>query len=156
MSITLRIIESMIFFMAFLFFFFCTQKTTAHRRYVDDVPIEVKHARQQEMSKAFRHSADVLHRGFIGREQLILIEGASKKSDQNYFGRNDANIKVIVPRISIPVGAAMAPDANCHTKIIEPGDFVVAKVTESNSQVLKGIPLYHTTISSYAAMQKIT
>lgn len=63
----------------------------------------------------------------------------SKRSDQELFGRNDANIKVIVPSIEIPV----AQGSNIITKGIKAGDLVMVKITNSNSQVLKGEPLYH-------------
>lgn len=76
----------------------------------------------------------------------------SKKSNSEYYGRIDANIKVIVPRVPIPINHTDYNGQSCNeTKTLEPGDFIVAKITESNSQSLKGIPLYHSTISTYAA-----
>lgn len=117
------------------------------------MPVPVKHARVQAMAKAFRHGAEELHRKFVGQEQLILIEGPSKKTDREYYGRNDANIKVIVPRIPIPVGANSSADSDCGHKLLDAGDFIVARVSDSNSQSLKGLPLYHSSISSYATMK---
>lgn len=66
-----------------------------------------------------------------------------------YFGRNDANIKVIIPDTMIP---ACISDPQ-KVRSILPGDFVVTQITESNSQVLKGIPLYHSTITDFSRKQ---
>lgn len=74
-----------------------------------------------------------------------------------YFGRNDANIKVIIPAdrpIAENCASAKRPSNDTTLHNIKPGDFVVAKITESNSQVLKGVPLYHATISDHFAEQE--
>lgn len=51
------------------------QKTTAHRRYQDDVPAPVKLQRLQRMVNLFRSHAEKLNRVQIGSHQLVLIEG---------------------------------------------------------------------------------
>lgn len=68
-----------------------------------------------------------------------------------YFGRNDANIKVIVP-VDEPIAENFTATSSRNTLLrkILPGDFIVAQITESNSQVLKGLPLYHTTITQHS------
>ncbi|XP_002053067.3 CDK5RAP1-like protein [Drosophila virilis] len=141
---TISLIESVRYNVAFLFAYSMREKTTAHRRYVDDVPALVKTARLQRMVQAFREGATQLHKRFEGQEQLILIEGKSKRSENFWFGRNDANIKVIVPAASLPTA-----EANVSAKDINVGDFVVARIVDSNSQVLKGIPLHISSIGSY-------
>ncbi|XP_034114027.1 CDK5RAP1-like protein [Drosophila albomicans] len=141
---TISLIRSVRYNVAFLFAYSMREKTTAHRRYVDDVPSEVKTARLKRMVEAFREGATKLHRHFEGREQLILVEGKSKRSDNYWFGRNDANIKVIVPATALPL-----TQNSGQLKDINVGDFVVAKVVDSNSQVLKGIPLRYSSICDY-------
>lgn len=114
------------------------------------------------MIKTFRDGAELLNSKFVGRKQTILIEGVrmliflniftyfflnfrfqqSKKSEYELFGRNDANIKVIIPAIDIPID-----HQNTEKRPIVAGDFVSAEILESNSQILKGKPLYHTVIS---------
>lgn len=71
------------------------EKTAAHRRYKDDVPNSVKQKRLERMIKTYRMHAEFLNRSQIGRLQLILIEGHSKRSTRQLVGRNDQNIKVI-------------------------------------------------------------
>ncbi|XP_064553263.1 CDK5RAP1-like protein [Drosophila montana] len=147
---TISLIERVRYNVAFLFAYSMREKTTAHRRYADDVPAAVKTARLQRMVKAFREGATQLHKSFEGQEQLILIEGKSKRSESFWFGRNDANIKVIVPAAFLPTDKA-----NVSAKDINVGDFVVARIVDSNSQVLKGIPLHISSIGSYNHSRKI-
>ncbi|KAH8307624.1 hypothetical protein KR044_005887 [Drosophila immigrans] len=146
---TISLIRSVRYNVAFLFAYSMRERTTAHRRYVDDVTSDVKTSRLKRMVETFREGATELHKNFEGHEQLILIEGKSKRSDSYWFGRNDANIKVIVPATTLPMShnSRLVKDINV-------GDFVVAKVVESNSQVLKGIPLRYSSISDYHSSRK--
>ncbi|XP_011185303.2 CDK5RAP1-like protein [Zeugodacus cucurbitae] len=139
---TLTLMKLVRYNVAFLFAYSMRERTTAHRRYKDDVPATVKTERLQQMVQVFRQEATELHKFFVGREELILIEGKSKRSDQCWFGRNDANIKVIVPNV-------MLTDDKEINREISMGDFVVAKITDSNSQVLKGTPLSISSIAQF-------
>lgn len=144
---TINLIDQVRYNVAFLFAYSMREKTTAHRRYKDDVPINVKTERLQRMVKAFRQGATELHDRYKGREELILIEGKSKRSDDYVFGRNDANIKVIVPIKILPLSLGTKQE----TKEIAPGDFVATYIEETNSQVLKGKPLYITNLQEFYA-----
>lgn len=144
---TLELIEQVRYNVAFLFAYSMREKTTAHRRYNDDVPLDIKIERLQRMIKAFRQVATDLHKQYEGRNELILIEGKSKRSTDCVFGRNDANIKVIVPIKKLQ----LYYDGKTETKEICPGDFVVATIEESNSQVLKGRPLHISSIQDFYA-----
>jgi tRNA A37 methylthiotransferase MiaB len=57
--------------------FYVLQKTTAYRRYKDDVPNEIKVERVKKMFSVFRRDAEILNKQFVNTEQLILIEGVS-------------------------------------------------------------------------------
>lgn len=144
---TVTLIEEVRYNVAFLFAYSMREKTTAHRRYKDDVPQDIKTLRLQRMVKAFREGAAALHKQYEGRKDLILIEGKSKRSEDFVFGRNDANIKVIVPIKNISVG--VDGDNSTSSRNITVGDYVVAKIYESNSQVLKGDPLYFSSIQDF-------
>jgi tRNA A37 methylthiotransferase MiaB len=98
------------------------QKTTAFRKFTDDVAHEVKVDRLQRMVQVFRRNAMLLNENLVGTTQLILIENASKRSADEVFGRCDGNIKVIVPSSSD----------------ISVGDYAAVEITSANSQVLKG------------------
>lgn len=146
-SETISLIRQVKYHTAFLFAYSMREKTTAHRRYEDDVPEEKKQQRLREMIAAFRAGAEQLNRQFVGREELVLVEGFSKRSKDDLSGRNDGNIKVILPSGDVPMGHSNADER----KTIVSGDYVAVKIVESNSQILKGVPLYHTTISEFAA-----
>lgn len=56
------------------------KKTTAHRRYDDDVPAEVKRRRLEEMITLFRTQVEMMNKAQIGKQQLILVEGVRQLS----------------------------------------------------------------------------
>lgn len=135
--------------MAYLFAYSMREKTTAHRRYEDDVPRNVKIERLQRMNNLYRGHLEQTNRMQIGQIQLVLVEGKSKRSNAHLYGRNDGNIKVILPQGDIPdvTGKEMLT--------IKPGDYIVVQINDSSSQVLKGIPLYHTKLVDYYANNAI-
>ncbi|XP_035893775.1 CDK5RAP1-like protein [Anopheles stephensi] len=147
---TVTLIESVGYHAAFLFAYSMREKTTAHRRYSDDVPGDVKQERLRRMIVAFRSEAERLNRQFIDRTELILVEGYSKRSRTDLAGRNDGNVKVIIPAGPIRSNR----EGNCNDlRPIGVGDYVAVRISESNSQILKGEPLYHTTLREFYAVR---
>lgn len=124
------------------------EKTTAHRRYKDNVPQSVKLERLQRMASVFRKHAEVLNKAQVEQTQLILIEGDSKKSDQQLVGRNDGNLKVVIPKTELPCKKSVG------LREIKAGDYVVVRINGATSQGLRGAPLYHTTLSEYCRKQQ--
>ena len=57
------------------------EKTRAHRRLVDDVPLEVKNARMRSALDVYREIAAELNAEFVGTKQLALVEGVRKILD---------------------------------------------------------------------------
>lgn len=139
---TISLMKDIKYNVAYLFAYSMREKTTAHRRFQDDVPQEVKIKRLQEMVKVFRECATEAQSKFNGTEQLILIEGNSKRSEKQLFGRNDANIKVIVPDVSID-------DNLGESRAMKPGNFVKVKILNTNSQVLIGDPVCHSNLDVF-------
>lgn len=127
--------------MAYMFAYSMREKTTAHRRYQDDVPAEVKQERLSRLISVYRRRVGEIYRKYVGQVELVLIEGTSKRRAEDVFGRNDGNVKVIVPRRKMNEGEDELE--------LFPGDFVATRITDANSQVLKGMPLYKTTISEF-------
>jgi hypothetical protein len=62
------------------------QKTHAHRRYVDDVPEEVKKARLEEIIGVFRAGAANRNAQLVGTTQLVLLEGVRRLAACPYLG----------------------------------------------------------------------
>ncbi|XP_050080402.1 CDK5RAP1-like protein [Anopheles maculipalpis] len=146
---TVSLIETIGYHAAFLFAYSMREKTTAHRRYVDDVPGDVKQERLRRMIVTYRKEAECLNRQFIGRTELILVEGYSKRSRTDLAGRNDGNVKVIVP--AGPIRSSQEAGRE-DLRPVGVGDYVAVRIVESNSQILKGVPLYHTTLQDFYAV----
>jgi tRNA-2-methylthio-N6-dimethylallyladenosine synthase len=71
----------------------------------DDVPEEVKAKRLQEIIDLQQKISYEKNQELIGKEENILVEGFSKKSDQFIAGRSDTNKVVIIPfDLAIRVG----------------------------------------------------
>ncbi len=86
----------------------------------DDVSEEVKTKRLQEIIDVQREISLEINQNAVGTEEVILIEGYSKKSNQYFSGRTDTNKVVIIP---------------CNDKIKE-GDFVKVKINKATSATL--------------------
>src|SRR5690606_36648627 len=72
--------------------------TLAARRYKDDVPQEVKKRRLQEIVEKERTLALKNMQKEVGKVRTVLIEGPSKRSDQDFCGRTDQNKMVVFPK----------------------------------------------------------
>ena len=63
-----------------------------------------------------------LNKKDIGKTFEVLIEGDSKKSDQDFKGRNSQNKQVVFPK----------------KEGLKPGDYAFVKINSSTSATLKG------------------
>jgi tRNA-2-methylthio-N6-dimethylallyladenosine synthase len=71
--------------------------TLAARKYADDVPEDVKSRRLQEIIKLQNDISKAKNKAREGSIQRVLVEGTSKKSENDLKGRSDQNIVVIFP-----------------------------------------------------------
>jgi tRNA-2-methylthio-N6-dimethylallyladenosine synthase len=95
---TLSLFEYCQYDLAYMYFYSERPGTLAERRFKDDVPLEVKKRRLQEIVALHRiHSLKSMEKE-IGTTAKVLIEGNSKKSDEYWAGRNDQNKMVIFPK----------------------------------------------------------
>ncbi|KAK5641966.1 hypothetical protein RI129_010513 [Pyrocoelia pectoralis] len=140
---TISLLKIVRYNMAYLFPYSMREKTTAHRRYEDDVPSHIKQTRLEQMIDTYRSIVKTVNYSQIGQKHLVLVEGESKRSDLCLQGRNDSNCKVIFPIGDIP------QINGGQIRTIKQGDYIVVHINVANSQVLKGIPLYHTTLSNF-------
>jgi tRNA-2-methylthio-N6-dimethylallyladenosine synthase len=88
----------------------------------DDVPEEVKSKRLQEIIDLQQKISLEKNLELTGKEEVILIEGFSKKSVDFYAGRTDTNKVVIVP----------------SNEFITPGVYVRVKINRATSATLFG------------------
>lgn len=94
---TLSMMDYVKYDFAYMFAYSERPGTLAAKRYEDDVPEDLKKRRLTEVvNKQQEHSLYRLQ-NFVGNVQKVLIEGFSKRSDQDYCGRNDQNTMVVFP-----------------------------------------------------------
>ncbi len=118
---TLSLMDIVKFDFSYMFFYSERPGTLAAKKYADDIPLEVKKRRLAEVitkQSALSHERNKLD---LGKEQLILIEGTSKKSTEELKGRNSANKVVIVPNGN-------------YSK----GDYIKVKITDCTPATLFG------------------
>jgi len=84
---------------AYMFMYSERPGTLAAKRYADDIPEDVKKARLQEIVAKQQQYSHVRLQSQLGKVQKVLIEGYSKKSDQDFCGRNDQNAMVVFPKV---------------------------------------------------------
>lgn len=78
--------------------------TPAAKKLADDVPEEVKQRRLAEIIKIHRESALKRNLNHVGKTHRVLIEGTSKRSVDQLFGRNDQNAVVVFDRVDFRKG----------------------------------------------------
>lgn len=110
------------------------------------MPAEVKRRRLEELISVFREEATRANEAMVGRSQLVLVEGPSKRSAAELCGRNDGNIRVVFPDTEMEDGTGSGAVVRA-----QPGDYVLVKVTAASSQTLKGVLLRRTTLRESAA-----
>ncbi|ACU63334.1 tRNA (N6-isopentenyl adenosine(37)-C2)-methylthiotransferase MiaB [Chitinophaga pinensis] len=84
--------------LAYMFFYSERPGTLAARRYQDDVPEEVKKRRLSEIVDLHRAQSLKSMQQDVGKTFKVLIEGVSKRSEDQLFGRTDHNKVVVFPK----------------------------------------------------------
>jgi len=95
---TLSVMEYSRYDMSYMFFYSERPGTLAERRYTDDVPMEVKKRRLQEIVELQNRLSQESNKKDLGKTFKVLIEGDSKKSDKDWMGRNSQNKVVVFPK----------------------------------------------------------
>ncbi len=95
---TLRLMEYVRYHFGYMFAYSDRPGTPAHKKMEDNVPNEVKKRRLQEIILLQGiHSKERLQE-FIGKTVEVLIEKESKKSKDEWAGRNPQNAMVVFPK----------------------------------------------------------
>jgi tRNA-2-methylthio-N6-dimethylallyladenosine synthase len=101
---TLSLMDFVRYDMAYMFFYSERPGTLAARKLADDVPLEVKKRRLQEIIDLQQiHSAKRNERA-VGRVHQVLVENFSKRSKEHLSGRNSQNQVVIFPKQNFKKG----------------------------------------------------
>jgi len=101
---SLSLMEYCKFDLAYLYYYSERPGTLAARRMKDDIPLDVKKRRLQELVDLYRsHSLESMQKE-VGKTFSVLVEGYSKKSQSDFFGRNDQNKVIVFPKEDYRIG----------------------------------------------------
>jgi tRNA-2-methylthio-N6-dimethylallyladenosine synthase len=95
---TLSLMEYSKYDFSYMFFYSERPGTLASRRYTDDIPDEVKKRRLDEIVKLQNRLSLESNVNDIGKTFMVLIEGDSKKSKEEWRGRSSQNKVVVFPK----------------------------------------------------------
>ena len=118
---TLSLMEKVEFDFSYMFYYSERPGTLAEKKFEDDIPLEDKKKRLQEIISLQNAHSLKSNKKDIGKSFKVLVEGNSKKSDEHLFGRNSQNKVVVFPR-----------------KGFRPGDYVNVKIQDCTSATLLG------------------
>ncbi len=101
---SLSLMEYCKYDLAYMYFYSERPGTLAARRFEDDVPLDVKKRRLQEMVELYRGHSLLAMQKEVGKTRKVLIEGTSKKSEHDLYGRTDQNKVVVFEKGNLKVG----------------------------------------------------
>ncbi len=120
-AMTLDVMKQVRYDGAYMFKYSAREGTKAYKMN-DDVSDEVKTKRLQEIIQLQQKISFEKNQELIGREEVVLVEGFSRKSDKFLAGRTDTNKVVIFP----------------FDKRIKEGSYIKAKVSRATHATLFG------------------
>ncbi|MBU7569769.1 MAG: tRNA (N6-isopentenyl adenosine(37)-C2)-methylthiotransferase MiaB [Flavobacterium sp.] len=118
---TLSLMEHVKYGFGYMYAYSERPGTLAGRKTEDDVPEETKLRRLQEIVDLQRKHSAFRTQEFLGQTVEVLIEKTSKKSEEQFSGRNSQSITVVFPRENYKIG-----------------DFVNVKINSCTSGTLIG------------------
>jgi tRNA-2-methylthio-N6-dimethylallyladenosine synthase len=119
---TLSMVEFADYSMSYMFYYSERPGTLAARKYPDDISLEVKKRRLQEIIRLQNQVSYRHNQRDIGKVFEVLIEGDSKRSDQEFCGRNSQNKMMVFPKV----------------EGFGPGMYIKVRATEASSATLRG------------------
>ncbi len=101
---TLSIMREVGYEYAYMFKYSERGGTLASKQYPDDIPDEEKTRRLEEVIALQGELSMASNLRDVGKTFRVLVEGASKRSDDQLFGRNSQNKVIIFPRNGYQIG----------------------------------------------------
>lgn len=118
---TLSLMEYVKYDFGFMFAYSERPGTLAAKKFEDDIPLDVKKRRLAEIIALQQEHSHYRTKQHLGKIEEVLIEGTSKKNENEWKGRNTQNTVVVFPKE--------------HYKM---GDFVNVKIESCTSATLIG------------------
>jgi tRNA-2-methylthio-N6-dimethylallyladenosine synthase len=119
---TISMIKWAKYSMSYMFFYSERPGTPAAKKLKDDIPEETKKRRLQEVVDTQMKISQEVNMADIGKTFKVLIEGNSKRSDQEFKGRNSQNKMINFPKM----------------EGLKPGQYTWVLVTDATSGSLRG------------------
>lgn len=101
---TADLMRRSVYDMAYMFYYSERPGTLAQKKFEDDVPLAVKKSRLTEIINIQNESCLIQNKKSVGQTYEVLIEGVSKRNDQEYKGRTSQNKVVIFPKENYQLG----------------------------------------------------
>ena len=120
---TLSIMEYSNYDMSYMYFYSERPGTLAAKRYTDDIPLEVKKRRLQEIVDMQGVLSGKSNKNDIGKTFKVLIESNSRKGETDWQGRTGHNKITVFPK---------------SNKGYKPGDYVWVKIENCTRATLLG------------------
>ena len=130
---TMSLMKMVGYDLAYMFAYSERERTLAYRKFEDDVPEEVKKRRLSEIINQQMEIQKERNIDEIGKRHLVLVEGTSKRSEEQMSGRTDTNKMVVFDR-----------------EDFQKGDYVEVEITGSSSATLQAKPIRKTTLVEYS------
>lgn len=121
-KLSLSLMKTCAYDSAFMFKYSERPGTYAAKHFPDDIPEETKIRRLNELIALQNELSAESNARCIGKTFEVLLEGTSKRSREQLYGRTEQNRVVIVDRGNLRIGQR-----------------VMVRITESTSATLKGI-----------------
>ena len=118
---TLTLMEAVKYDFGYMFSYSERPNTQAQRKLNDNVSAETKKRRLQEIIELQMKHSLIRTKEQVGKTHKVLVEGVSKKSKEELYGRNSQNTVVVFPKENY-----------------KPGDYVLVNIEECTSATLKG------------------
>ncbi|MDC0230606.1 tRNA (N6-isopentenyl adenosine(37)-C2)-methylthiotransferase MiaB [Aureispira] len=101
---TLSIMKIAKYSMSYMFFYSERPNTLAHKKYEDDISLEIKKRRLSEIIRLQQQLSYEHNQKEVGKTYKVLVEKESKKSKDDLAGRTTQNKMVVFPRKEVKIG----------------------------------------------------
>lgn len=136
---TMSLMKIVEYDLAYMFAYSERERTLAARKYEDNVPEKIKKRRLTEIIKQQMAIQEKNNKDEVARRHLVLVEGTSKKSDEQLSGRTDTNKMVVFDK-----------------KNFKKGDYVEVEVTDYTSATLIAKPIRKSSIAEFYNQTVVT
>jgi tRNA-2-methylthio-N6-dimethylallyladenosine synthase len=126
---TLSLMNEVGYEMAYMFKYSERPKTLAERKFEDDVDEQTKSRRLQEIVDGQMINSSIRTKKMVGKIYKVLVEGVSKKSSAQLYGRNGQNAVVVFDRGDAQIGSYATVETYDCTSVTLRGRLVNEKIT---------------------------